>query len=154
MVDQTSIPTLDKLQAQFPYDPETETIPTLPPAPPNPINIDNVIVFELYDWNAFTMKLPDFPFITLHFIGKSNVDGRIITHYTSPLQPYDKNNDWYMPIKDWSARRPFRLTGIRDMYAEFPQSVINAMQATEIMPIASPESYRYPHFNPSEQNAE
>jgi len=27
------------------------------------------------------------------------------------------------------------------------------MQATEIMPIVRPETYRYPHFTPSEQNA-
>jgi len=153
MTNQTVVPTLEELQAQFPYDPETETI--LPPKQgnPSPINIANVTVFELYDWNAFTMKLATEPFNTLHFVGKCNVDGKIITHYTSPLQPYDRENDWCMPIREFAERRPFRLTGTRDMFEQFPQSIIDAMQATEIMPIVRPESYRYPHFTPSEQTA-
>jgi hypothetical protein len=150
MIDKTTTPTLEELQAQFPYDPTTENISA--PTKSSPINIDNVTVFELYDWNAFTMKLASFPFTTLHFVGKCNIDGKSITYYTGALQPYDKQNDWYMPIKEWTERRPFRLTGTRDIYEEFPQPVINSLQATEIMPIVRPESYRYPHFNPSEQN--
>jgi hypothetical protein len=153
MVDETNTPTLEELQAQFPYDPELETIALPPSASPNPININNVILFELYNWNAFTMKLPDFPFNTLHFVGKCNIDGRIITHFTSPLQSYDKKNDWYIPIKEFAERRPFRLTGPRNMLEQFPQFIIDAMSASEIMPIVSPESYGYPNFNPGEQTA-
>jgi hypothetical protein len=151
MVNTTNAPTLEELEAQFPYDPTTEI--GTPPTQSSPVDFSLVTVFELYDWNAFTLKLPHIPFKTLHFIGKTNIDGKIVTHYTGPVQPYDKQNDWYESLGTFEGSKPYRLTGTRDMYEEFPQSIINGLQATEIMPIVRPESYRYPHFNPSEQNA-
>jgi hypothetical protein len=151
MVDETTTPTLEELEAQFPYDPTTETGSA--PTQSAPVDFSSVTVFELYDWNAFTMKLPHIPFKTLHFIGKFTFEGKTTTHYTGPLKPYDKQNDWYETLGTFEGSKPYRLTGTRDMYEEYPQSVINAMQATEIMPIVRPESYRYPQFNPSEQTA-
>jgi hypothetical protein len=144
MVDETNIPTLEELEAQFPYDPTATPVPTPPSTPPTPIDFSAVTVFELYDWNAFTMKLSHIPFKTLHFIGKFDINGKTITHYTGPLKPYNKENDWYETLGTFEGSKPYRLTGTRDMYAEFPQSVINGLSATEIVPIASPESYRYP----------
>jgi hypothetical protein len=152
MVDETNIPTLEELEAQFPYDSETP-IPNPSLAPPSPIDFSNIAVFELYDWNAFTMQLPHISFKTLHFVGKANINGTIITSFTGPLKPYDKENDWYRPLGEFDGAKPYKLTGTRDMFEQFPQSIIDAMQATEIMPIVRPESYRYPNFNPSEQNA-
>jgi hypothetical protein len=151
MVDTTTTPTLEELETQFPYDPTTET--ATPPTQSGQVNFNSVTVFELYSWNAFTLKLPHISFKTLHFIGKFTFEGKTTTHYTGPLQPYDKQNDWYETLGIFEGSKPYRLIGTRDMYEEFPQSIINAMQATEIMPIVRPESYRYPHFNPSEQNA-
>ena len=151
MVDETNTPTLEELEAQFPYDPTTETGPA--PAPPDPIDFGAATVFELYDWNAFTMKLSHIPFRTLHFIGKFTFEGKTTTHYTGPLKPYDKQNDWYEPLGTFEGSKPYRLTGTRDMYAEFPQSVINGLSATEIMPIVRPESYRFTQFTPGEQTA-
>jgi hypothetical protein len=152
MVDETTTPTLEELEAQFPYDPTTETGSA--PTQSAPVDFSSVTVFELYDWNAFTMKLPHIPFKTLHFIGKFTANGITTTQYTGPLQPYNKENDWYEPLGTFEGVKPYRLINTRDIYEEYPQSVINAMQATEIMPIVRPESYRYPHFNPSEQNAQ
>jgi hypothetical protein len=151
MVDETNTPTLEELEAQFPYDPTTETGPA--PTQSEPIDFSTVTVFELSNWNAFTMKLRHIPFNTLHFIGKFTFEGKTTTHYTGPLKPYDKQNDWYESLGTFEGSKPFRLTGARDMYEEFPQSVISGMQATEIMSIVSPESYRYPHFTPGEQTA-
>ena len=151
MVDETNAPTLEELEAQFPYDPTTETGPA--PIQSDPIDFGAVTVFELYDWNAFTMKLSHIPFRTLHFIGKSTIDGKTITHYTGPLHPYNKEHDWYEPLGTFVGSKPYRLTGTRDMYEEFPPRVINGLQATEIMPIVRPESYRYPQFTPGEQTA-
>lgn len=151
MTDQTTIPTLQDLEAQFPYDPTTDT--SSQPTQSSPVDFSNIAILELYDWNAFTMKLPHIPFKTLHFAGKVNVNGTIITNFTGPLKPYDKQNDWYEPLGEFENAKPYRLTGTRDMYEEFPPNIVNALQATEIMPIVRPESYRYPYFNPSEQNA-
>jgi hypothetical protein len=151
MVDETNTPTLEELEAQFPYDPTTETGPA--PSQSSPVDFGAVTVFELYDWNAFTMKLSHIPFRTLHFIGKFTFEGKTTTHYTGPLKPYDKQNDWYEPLGTFEGSKPYRLTGTRDMYAEFPQPVINGLSATEILAIDSPESYRYPQFNPGEQTA-
>jgi len=151
MVDETNIPTLEDLEAQFPYDPTAET-GSLPPKS-SPLDLSAVKVIELYDWNAFTLKVPNIPFKTLHFIGKFAFNGKITTQYTSALQPYDKENDWYENIRIFENSRPYRLIGTRDIYEEFPPVIIKNMQATEIMPIIRPESYRYPHFNAIEQNA-
>jgi hypothetical protein len=151
MVDETNTPTLQDLEAQFPYDPATDT--STQPAQSSPVDFSNIAVFELYDWNAFTMKLPHIPFKTLHFAGKFTVDGKTITYYTGPLKPYDNQNDWYESLGTFQGSKPYRLIGTRDMYEEFPQPVISSLQATEIMPIVRPESYRYPQFNPSEQTA-
>ena len=151
MVDETNTPTLEELEAQFPYDPTTETGPA--PVQSSPIDFSAVTVFELYDWNAFTMKLSHIPFRTLHFIGKFTFEGKTTTHYTGPLKPYDKQNDWYEPLGTSESSKPYRLISTVNMYEEFPQSVINGLQATEIMAIASPESYRFPQFNPGEQTA-
>jgi hypothetical protein len=151
MVDENNTPTLEELEAQFPYDPTTETGPA--PAQSSPIDFSSVSVIELYDWNAFTMKLPHIPFKTLHFVGKFDIDGKTINYNTGPLQPYDQKNDWYMPGGSFEGSKPFRLTGTRDMYEEFAPNIINALQATEIMPIVRPQSYRYPHFTPGEQTA-
>jgi hypothetical protein len=152
MVDETNIPTLKELEAQFPYDSEIP-VPTAQLTPPTPIDFSAVTVFELYDWNAFTMKLPHIPFKTLHFVGKFTFEGKTTTHYTGPLQSYNKENDWYESLGTFRGSKPYRLVNAIDIYAEFPPQIINAMQATEIMPIASPESYRYPQFNPDEQTA-
>jgi len=151
MVDETNTPTLDELEAQFPYDPTTETVSA--PTQSSPVDFSTVAVFELYSWNAFTMKLPHIPFKTLHFAGKFDIGGITTTHYTGPLQPYNKEHDWYDPLGTFEGEKPYRLTGTRDMYEEFPPQVINGLQATEIMPIVRPESYRYTQFNPSEQTA-
>jgi hypothetical protein len=148
MVDETNTPTLEDLETQFPYDPTTETATA--PTQSSPVDFSAVTVFELYDWNAFTLKLPHIPFKTLHFIGKFDINGKTTTHYTGPLKPYDKQNDWYEPLAIFEGSKPFRLTGARDMYEEFPQSVINGLSATEIMPIVRPESYRFTQFNPNE----
>ncbi len=149
MVDTTNAPTVEELETQFPYDPTTETVSE--PTQSSPVDFSAVTVFELYDWNAFTLKLPHIPFKTLHFIGKFDINGKTITHYTGPLQPYNKQNDLYEPLGTFEGAKPFRLIGARDMYEEFPQPVINGLSATEIMPIASPESYRFPQFNSGEQ---
>jgi hypothetical protein len=150
MVDETNTPTLEELEAQFPYDPTTETGPA--PTQSSPVDFSAVTVFELYDWNAFTIKLPHIPFKTLHFAGKFTVGGITTTHYTGPLQPYNKEHDWYESLGNPQGAKPYRLIGTRDMYEEFPPQVINGLQATEIMPIVRPESYRYPHFNPNDPN--
>jgi hypothetical protein len=153
MVDKTNTPTLEELEAQFPYDPETTIVPTPPSTPPPPIDFSAITVFELYDWNAFTMKLPHISFKTLHFIGKFDIDGKTITYYTGPLQLYNKENDWYESLGTFQGSKPYRLTGTRNIDAEFPQSVINGLQATEIMLIDKPDLYRFPHFSPSEETA-
>jgi hypothetical protein len=152
MVDATTTPTLEELEAQFPYDSETP-VPTPPSTPPAPIDFSNIAILELYDWNAFTMQLPHIPFKTLHFVGKANINGTIITNFTGPLKSYDKENDWYEPLGTFNGAKPYRLTGTRDVYEEFTPQIINAMQVTEIMPVVTPESYRYPQFNPGEQSA-
>lgn len=152
MVDETNTPTLQDLEAQFPYDPVTDT--TIPPGQLVPVDFSNIAVIELYDWNAFTMKLPHIPFKTLHFAGKANINGTIITNFTGPLKPYDRQNNWYEPLGEFEGAKPYKLTGTRDMSEEFTPNIVNAIQATEIMPIVRPEVYRFPDFTPtSEQNA-
>jgi hypothetical protein len=153
MVDETNIPTLEELEAQFPYDSKASPIPTPPLTPLPPLDFSNIAILELYDWNAFTMQLPHISFKTLHFVGKANINGTIITSFTGPLKSYDKENDWYETLGTFEGSKPYRLTGTRDMSEQFPQHIVDAMQATEITPIASPESYRYPQFNPGEQTA-
>ena len=140
MVNETNIPTLEELETQFPYDPTATLVPTPPSTPPTPIDFSAVTVFELYNWNAFTMKLPHIPFKTLHFIGKFDIDGKTTTHYTGPLKPYDNQNDWYEPLGTFEGSKPYRLICAIYIYEEFPKSVISSMQATGIMPIAIPKS--------------
>ena len=151
MTDELSSPTLEELQTLFPYNPEEEVVNSQTSS--SPINFNSVTVLELFDWNAFILKLPNMSFNTLHLIGKFIFENKTTVHYTSPLHPYDKENNWYMPIAMSEDTKPFRLIGNRNINEQFPENILSYFQPTEITLIDSPESYRYPNFNPGEQTA-
>jgi hypothetical protein len=153
MNDLTLIPSLNELESQFPYDPTTDpagqTIQTDlfgQKDSPEVISFDGVTVIELYDWTAFTKFSETDIYPTMHFNGKTYIDGRALTYLTGPLGEYDAVNDWW-PVSHLDCTSchdsiPFRLIGER---ITNPEKDIRFVENSTTVDVEDPREHKLPH---------
>jgi hypothetical protein len=147
MTDYTLIPSLDELESQFPYDPTTDPAgETIQTSEFGGVNFDGLTVIELYDWTAFTKFSKTDTHPTMHFNGKTHIDGQALTYFTGPLGEYDNINDWW-PVSHLDCASchdsiPFRLVGER---IPNPEKDIRFVEDSTIVDLEDPREYKLPH---------